>query len=243
MGDSSDPIEGPAPQPGAASCPVCGAANPAGFRFCGQCGTRLGAPVEVEERKVVTVLFADLIASTELASRLDPEDLRRVLRPFFEAMVEEIERFGGTVEKFIGDAIVAVFGVPVAHEDDPVRAVRAALAMHRRLGVVNDQVEGSAGGRLGMRTGINTGDVVTATGIDREALVTGEPVNIAARFEALAAPGAVAVGDRTYRDSRHVIAYRSLGEVRVKGIDRPLAAGRWRGSLRRRRPGADRPRR
>src|SRR5207247_247553 len=114
------------------------------------------------ERKVVTVLIADLAASTELAARTDPEDLRAVLRPFFEAMVEEIDRFGGTVEKFIGDAVVAVFGAPVAHEDDPERAVRAALAMHGRLGRVNDEIEASSGVLLAMRIGINTGEVVTA---------------------------------------------------------------------------------
>jgi class 3 adenylate cyclase/CRP-like cAMP-binding protein/tetratricopeptide (TPR) repeat protein len=221
--------------PLAVTCSVCGATVPPGLRFCGNCGTPVGAPprspaprsapqVELEERKVVTVVFADLAASTELASRLDPEDLRGVLRPFFEAMVEEIERFGGTVEKFIGDAIVAVFGVPAAHEDDPIRAVRAALAMHHRLASVNDELERTSGERLAMRIGINTGEVVTATGVDRASLVTGEPVNIAARFEAMAEPGTVVVGERTYRDSRRVIDYRSLGEVTVKGIGRPLGA-------------------
>jgi class 3 adenylate cyclase len=173
---------------------------------------------------VVTVLVADLAASTELASRLDPEDLRAVLRPFFEAMVEEIRRFDGTVEKFIGDAIVAVFGVPASHEDDPIRAVRAALAMHRRMPDVNRQLAESQGVELVMRIGVNTGEVVTATGIDQEALVTGEPVNIAARFQTLAKPGAIVVGERTYRDSHQVIHYESIGEVSVKGIDRPLQA-------------------
>ena len=132
-------------------CPACGTPNPTGNRFCGACGSALDAeatasapavvsPAEQpderpdeqpEERKVVTSLFADLTASTELAARLDPEDLRAVLAPFFDAMHEEITRYGGTVEKFIGDAVVAFFGVPVAHEDDPERAVRAALAMQR----------------------------------------------------------------------------------------------------------------
>src|SRR5205814_3660164 len=109
----------------AVTCPSCGARWPDSFKFCGACGSPPDAakrPDEVEERKIVTALFADLAASTDLASRLDPEDLRGILRPFFTAMVEEIERFGGTVEKFIGDAVVAVFGVPVAHEDDPERA-------------------------------------------------------------------------------------------------------------------------
>jgi class 3 adenylate cyclase/CRP-like cAMP-binding protein len=217
------------------ACPVCGAQVPAGFRFCGVCGASLGAEVapepELEERKVVTVLFADLTASTELAARLDPEDLRSILGQFFEAMVEEIERLGGTVEKFIGDAIVAVFGVPASHEDDPERAVRSAVAMQRRLGVLNEGLAGSSGIELAMRVGVNTGEVVTAVGIDREQLVIGEPVNVAARFEALAPPGGIVVGDRTYRDTRHAVAYRSLGNVSVKGIQEPLPAWEVTGEL------------
>jgi class 3 adenylate cyclase/CRP-like cAMP-binding protein/tetratricopeptide (TPR) repeat protein len=212
----------------AVTCSSCGGPIPAGARFCPSCGTPVSAvaapPEELEERKVVTVLFADLTASTELAAQLDPEDLRRILRPFFEAMVEEIERFGGTVEKFIGDAVVAVFGAPIAHEDDPERAVRAAVAMHRRLEQVNEQLERPEDMKLAMRIGINTGEVVTATGVDREALVTGEPVNIAARFEALAPSGGIVVGERTFRDTREAFRYRSLGEVEVKGVPRPLPA-------------------
>jgi class 3 adenylate cyclase/tetratricopeptide (TPR) repeat protein len=206
------------------TCPSCGAANPAGNRFCGACGSPLGGtPAEtagVEERKVVTVLFADLTASTEMATRLDPEDLRGVLRSFFDAMVSEIDRFGGTVEKFIGDAVVAVFGAPVVHEDDPERAVRCALAMHRRLGELNEHVSLQAGGDLAMRIGVNTGEVVTHS-LD-EGLVTGESVNVAARFQTLASPGRVVVGDRTYRHTRGSFAYTELGEATVKGIDRPL---------------------
>ncbi len=208
-------------------CPSCGGSNPEGFRFCGHCGTALPSEVEgarpFEERKIVTALFADLAASTEMASRLDPEDLRAVLRPFFEAMAAEIQRFGGTVEKFIGDAIVAAFGVPVAHEDDPVRAVRAALAMQVRLGALSEELSEAAGADLAMRIGVNTGEVLAhGIGVD-EGIFTGEAVNIAARFQALAAPGTVLVGQRTYRDARHAIEFRSLGEVTVKGVDRHLA--------------------
>jgi class 3 adenylate cyclase/tetratricopeptide (TPR) repeat protein len=213
------------------TCPSCGATSPASFRFCGNCATPLtdapaaaAEPEELQERKLVTVLFADLTASTELASRLDPEDLRAVLTPFFEAMVEEIAAYGGTVQKFIGDAVVAVFGVPAAHEDDPERAVRAAVAMHARLRRLNEELRAAGRPELDMRLGVNTGEVVTATGIDREGLVTGEPVNLAARLEALARPGTIVVGDRTHRDTRHAIAYRSLGEVSVKGIPRPVQA-------------------
>jgi class 3 adenylate cyclase/tetratricopeptide (TPR) repeat protein len=207
-------------------CSKCGASWPGTFKFCGACGASLEGTQRahaLEERKVVTALFADLAASTEMATRLDPEDLRAVLTPFFAAMAEEIERYGGTVQKYIGDAIVAVFGVPAAHEDDPERAVRAALAMQRRLPRVSDELAGGSGERLAMRIGVNTGEVVTATGIDREALVTGEAVNIAARFQALAQPGGVVVGERTYRDTRDAVRYRPLGEVTVKGIERPLS--------------------
>jgi class 3 adenylate cyclase/tetratricopeptide (TPR) repeat protein len=214
-------------------CPSCGEVVPAGFRFCGSCGApfdvasaraRAGSPPPIgnlEERKVVTALFADLTASTEMASRLDPEDLRGVLRPFYDAMVEEIDRYGGTVEKFIGDAVVAVFGAPIAHEDDPERAVRCALAMHGRLAQLNDELADLAGAELRMRIGINTGDVLAHS--VEEGIVTGEAVNIAARFQGLANPGRVVVGERTYRDTRHAFAFRDLGEVTVKGIDRPLA--------------------
>ena len=138
------------------------------------------------------MLFADLTASTEMASRLDPEDLRGVLRPFFDAMTEEIDRYGGTVEKYIGDAIVAAFGAPVAHEDDPERAIRCALAMQRRLPDLNDALAGQAGVELSLRIGINTGEVI-AHSIE-EGIVTGEAVNIAARFQSLAAPGAWSSG-------------------------------------------------
>jgi class 3 adenylate cyclase len=208
------------------ACSKCGASWPSTLKFCGACGASLEAgpgTAELAERKVVTALFADLEASTEMASRLDPEDLRAVLTPFFAAMAEEIERYGGTVEKYIGDAIVAVFGVPAAHEDDPERAVRAALAMQRRLPALSDELEGSVGERLAVRIGVNTGEVVTATGIDREALVTGEAVNVAARFQALAPPGGVVVGERTFLDTQHAVSYRSLGEVVVKGKTKPVA--------------------
>ncbi|HEX6332411.1 MAG TPA: adenylate/guanylate cyclase domain-containing protein [Actinomycetota bacterium] len=215
------------------TCPRCGTANPATNRFCGNCGSPLagasGAPAlpEVEERKVVTMLFADLAASTEMASRLDPEDLRAVLRPYFEAMAREVDRFDGTVEKFIGDAVVAVFGAPAAHEDDPERAVRCALAMHRRLDDLNRELADRAGGDLALRIGVNTGEVI-AHGIE-EGIVTGEAVNIAARLQVLADPGTVVVGERTRRHTRGAFDYADLGEVNVRGIDRPLRVWRVEG--------------
>jgi class 3 adenylate cyclase/tetratricopeptide (TPR) repeat protein len=236
------------------SCPACGAANPPANRFCGSCGTGLddgAAPAgvataepaaagaqELAERKVVTVVFADLTGSTELATSMDAEDLRPVLTAYFTAMAHEIERHGGTVQKFIGDAIVAVFGVPVAHEDDPERAVRAAIAMHARMPALNAELKATRGVELMMRIGVNTGEVVTATGIDRDGLVTGTPVNLAARLEAFADPGSIVVGERTHRDTRHAIAYRALGEISVKGFDRPMPAFQVEGEARTVRAGA-----
>jgi class 3 adenylate cyclase/tetratricopeptide (TPR) repeat protein len=215
------------------ACPSCGHTWPPSFRFCGNCGMALGPPsggqgtpaagLTPEERKVVTVIFADLSGSTELATRLDPEDLRGVLRPFFDAMVEEIERFGGTVEKFIGDAVMAVFGVPVAHEDDEERAVRAAFAMQARMGALNREVTERAGGDLDLRVGVNTGEVLAAHSSHREGYVTGEVVNVAARLQTVAGSGAVVVGRRTRDATASTIAYRDLGPFELKGIDEPVA--------------------
>src|SRR6185295_1868737 len=145
-------------------CPACAGENADDARFCSQCGRPLAAG-DAEgraERRVVTVLFADITGSTPLGEALDPEDLQDVLGAYADAMREEIEAEGGTVEKFIGDAVMAVFGVPVAHEDDPSRALRAALRMRRRLERVNEQLDERYGVRLAMRIGVNTGDVVAS---------------------------------------------------------------------------------
>ncbi len=210
-----------------------------GSRFCGACGAELELSgeasaaarspesVSLEERKPVSVLFADIEASTELATRLDPEDLRSVLRPFFDAMREEIERHGGSVEKFIGDAVVGIFGAPIAHEDDPERAVRAALAMLARLDTLNVTLARTAGANLAMRIGVNTGEVLAASRAgDNEGLVTGEVVNLAARLQAAAPSGTVVVGERTYRDTRHAFGFAPLPPASLKGFSAPVAA--WR---------------
>ena len=146
-------------------------------------------------------------------------------------MADGVTRVGGTVEKFIGDAVVAFFGLPAAHEDDPVRAIRAGLAMQHRLGELNSDLAERAGGDLRMRIGINTGEVFAHGGGIDEGLVTGEAVNIAARLQTLAAPGGVVVGQRTWRDARHLFSFRPMGEIDVKGIDRPLAAFEVGGEL------------
>src|SRR5688572_5710952 len=162
-------------------CRSCGRENPADARFCSGCATPLGeaAPVR-EERKVVTVVFCDLVGSTAQAERLDPEDVRAILSSYHEQVRADIERFGGTVEKFIGDAVMAVFGAPVAHEDDPERAVRAALAV--RETALED-------GGFQVRVAVNTGEALVALGArpaQGEAMVAGDVVNTAARLQSAA---------------------------------------------------------
>src|SRR6476659_7394080 len=168
-------------------CAACGGENPDGFRFCGSCGAALVTPPAPREvRKVVTIVFCDLTASTAFGDRTDPEALRATMRSYYEQMRAILERHGGTVEKFIGDAVMAVFGVPVAHEDDALRAVRAAWEMRVAL-----PAPGLAG-----RIGINTGEIVAGEG---DSLVTGDAVNVAARLEQNAATGEILIGAATRR--------------------------------------------
>src|SRR5213593_1899526 len=140
-------------------CGSCGVESPEGFRFCGNCGASLveAAP---ERRKTVTLLFCDVSGSTALGERLETESVREMMLRYFDEMRTALERHSGVVEKFIGDAVMAVFGVPVAHEDDALRAVRAAVDMLARLEELNDEFEGRFGSRIGLRIGINTGEVV-----------------------------------------------------------------------------------
>src|SRR5207344_3241390 len=165
-------------------CSQCDAPIPVGARFCPACGAPVAAAAEV--RKTVTVLFCDVVGSTALGERLDPEVMRGVMSQFYAAIREPVARHGGTVEKVIGDALVAVFGVPVMHEDDALRAVRAALEMRDALPELGLQ------GRIG----VTTGEVVTGT---EERLATGDAVNVAARLEQAAQPGEVLIGEETYR--------------------------------------------
>ncbi len=178
-------------------CASCGQDNPDGFRFCGNCGAELAETSPSREvRKTVTVLFCDVSGSTAMGERLDPESTRRVMSRYFDAMREAIERHGGTVEKFIGDAVMAVFGVPVVHEDDALRAVRAAADMRAALGELNEELERDWGVRIESRIGVNTGEVVAGEG---ETLATGDAVNVAARLEQGAAPGETLLGESTHR--------------------------------------------
>ena len=206
------------------ACGRCGADLPPDARFCPSCGLELAPARAGEERKLVTVLFADVTGSTELGERLDAERLREVMDAFFAAMREEIEAEGGTVEKFIGDAVMAAFGVPAAHEDDPARAIRAARRMRRRLGRLNQELASSHGVELSMRIGVNTGEVLAVTAPRAgEAMVTGDAVNAAARLEQAAEPGQVLVGERTARAARGV-RFREHGPLELKGKSEPSPA-------------------
>jgi class 3 adenylate cyclase/tetratricopeptide (TPR) repeat protein len=205
-------------------CAVCGAENREGARFCDACGAALAETAPAREvRKVVTVLFCDVTGSTALGERIDPESLRRVMSRYFETAKAIVERHGGTVEKFIGDAVMAVFGVPTVHEDDALRAVRAADELRRGLGELNDELEAGYGTRLELRMGVNTGEVVTGT---EERLATGDAVNVAARLEQAAQPGDVLLGEETYRLVRDGVAAEEAPPVEAKGKSEPLAAYR-----------------
>src|SRR4029077_6447732 len=165
------------------SCPDCGEENSERARFCQACGAALGDERTGSARKTVTVLFCDLVDSTQLGERLDPETLRMVLDRYFDEMRAAVERHGGTVEKFIGDAVLAVFGIPRVHEDDALRAVRAAWAMTTAIDPLNAELDRDFGATLQVRIGVNTGEVVTGTA---ERLETGDVVNGAAGVEAAA---------------------------------------------------------
>ena len=201
-------------------CAVCGFENPEGMRFCGNCGTHLAAPAR-EERKLVTLLFADVVGSTQIATALDPERVHAQMRRFFTIAQEEIERFGGTVEKFIGDAVAAVFGLPTVHEDDAERTVRASLAIRQRTA---PEIE--AGTLPQVRMGINTGEIVAnPRGVEKgEFLMTGEAVNLAARLQQHAAPGQILVGERTAGLLRAAAVLRPVAPLAVKGVDHPVLA-------------------
>ena len=195
-------------------CPQCGHHNEDGARFCSHCGhrfeTRAGAA-----RKVVTVLFADLEGSTRLGERLDPEVLGAVLAEFFAAMADTLTKWGGTVSKYIGDAVVAVFGIPASHEDDAARAIRAGLAMQERLDGLNPSLDERFGVQLAMRVGANTGEVLASD--DADALMVGDVFNTASRLQGAAEPGTVVVSDRTRLAAGHDLEFVDLGTRRVAG--------------------------
>ena len=181
------------------TCPNCGTENPERAKFCLECASALGQGVARQSgtRKLVTVLFADVVGSTALGERLDPETLRGLLARYFAAAKQVVERHGGTIEKFIGDAVMAVFGIPQLHEDDALRGVRAALELRAAISALNEQVAQERGLRIEFRIGLNSGDVVAGGGNDAT-LVTGDAVNVAARLEQAAGGSQILIGATTY---------------------------------------------
>ena len=204
--------------------PSCCEETPAGARFCNACGASLSAETRsTEQRKTVTVVFSDVTGSTALGERLDPESLRRVLARYFELASHVVERHGGAVEKFIGDAVMAVFGIPHVHEDDALRAVRAAAELADALADLNAELERDFGTTLAVRIGVNTGEVVTGT---EERLATGDAVNVAARLEQAAEPGEILIGANTLRLVRDAVSVEAVPALEAKGKSEPLPAYR-----------------
>jgi len=210
-----------------AICPSCGEENPDRFRLCGFCGTPLlSAKPAREIRKTVTIVFSDLVGSTAIGERLDSESLRAVMSRYFDVMRAELERHGGTVEKFIGDAVMAVFGLPHLHEDDAERAVRAAAAMQAALAGLNAEIEARFGVTLANRTGVNTGEVVAGDPSAGQRLVTGDAVNVAARLEQAAGRNEVLIGPLTRELVAPITDLDPVEPLELKGKSEPMPAFR-----------------
>ncbi len=203
-------------------CSSCGRPLPPGARFCPNCGTAVWHVPATEERKIVTVLFVDLVDSTGMAGRLDPERAREVLGAYFEGAVEELEALRGHPEKFIGDAVMAVFGLPSTHEDDALRAVRAGLAIRARSLRIGESL--GLDEPLRVRVGIESGEAATGVGPAGQLLVTGAAVNAAARLQSAAQPGEVLVGATTHELTVDKVSYGRKRRIRAKGFDEPIDA-------------------
>ncbi len=213
-------------------CPACGEENPPKFRLCGYCGAPLAAAAAAalpahEVRKTVTLIFSDLKDSTALGERLDSEALHEVKERYFAAMAAEITRHGGKIEKYIGDAIMAVFGLPRAHEDDALRAVRAAVGMRDKLKELNETLEKRFGVTLAARTGVNTGEVVALDDPTADQkLATGDAVNVTARLEQAAPANEIYIGEVTHRLVRDAVDVEAVEPLTLKGKSQPVPAFR-----------------
>ncbi len=232
----------------AVTCPACSTKNPPGARFCIECGTGLAgtgsapaipaapaapgvgsrpdlAPASAlpEERRKATILFADLSGYTAVAERMDPETVKAMVDRALRRLGAEVDRFGGRVDKYIGDNVMAVFGAPVSHEDDPERAVRAGLAMQRAMDDINVDIAATAGVEFLLRVGINSGEVLAGQ-VGGNYTVMGDPVNVAARLQAAARPGSITVGEVTQRLTRDAIEYAELDPLVLKGKAEPVLA-------------------
>jgi class 3 adenylate cyclase/tetratricopeptide (TPR) repeat protein len=211
-------------------CAQCGEDNPARARFCLACGSPLAASGRGREvRKTVTVVFSDLVGSTPLGERLDPESLREVITRYYDRAAEVLARHGGTVAKFIGDAVMAVYGIPRLHEDDALRAVRGAAELGEALAELNGELEAAWGVRLALRTGVNTGEVVVGDAVHGQEIVVGDVVNVAARLEQAAGPGEVLIGEQTWRLVRDAATVEPVAPLAVKGKGDSVVAFRLLG--------------
>ena len=221
----------------APSCPSCGAENPPGARFCIECGTALEAPAEPaaeapsaasevppEERRMATVLFADLSGYTAVAEQMDPEAVKSLLDRALRRLGQEVSRYGGSVDKYIGDNVMGVFGAPVAHEDDPERAVRSDSGCRRRWTRSTTRSR-PVRRRVRAAVGINSGEVLAGQ-VGDEYTVMGDPVNVASRLQSAARQGSVTVGEATARLTRQAIEYEPLEPLELKGKSEPVPA--WR---------------
>ncbi len=210
------------------TCSQCGSENEPDARFCRWCAAGLSPspPLDPEVRKVVTVLFSDVADSTRLGHELDPEAVRRLVSRYFDEMKVVLERHGGVVEKFIGDAVMAVFGVPQVHEDDALRAVRAAQEMRDELQRLNEEFQASWGVTLVARTGLNTGEVIAGDPGRGQSFVSGDTVNTASRLESAAQPGEILIGESTYRLVGEAVSAEDIGPLTLKGKPEPVRAFR-----------------
>src|SRR5919106_3473135 len=202
-----------------AICARCGTGNPERAKFCLECGAELVAPARPrrEVRKVVTVLFTDVTGSTSLGEKTDPESLRHVMSRYFEESKAVLGRHGGTVEKFIGDAVMAVFGIPQLHEDDALRAVRAATELRAALEDLNEELNRTHGFGIAVRIGVNTGEVVAGDPDAGQALVTGDAVNVAARLEQAAKSGEILIGAGTFRLVKDAVRVEEIEGLTLRG--------------------------
>src|SRR5437899_1631277 len=216
-------------------CATCGAANSPGAKFCGECGSALAAlespgpdaagvqASPVAERRLVSILFADLVGFTPLSESRDAEEVRDLLTRYFETATRVVERYGGAVEKFIGDAVMAVWGTPAAKEDDSERAVRAALELMAAVSALGRDV-GAPG--LQARAGVLTGEAAVTLGARGQGMVAGDLVNVAARIQSVAAPGAVLAGAATRRSTEPATVYEDAGAHELTGKAEPVPL--WR---------------
>ncbi|MDY6792397.1 MAG: adenylate/guanylate cyclase domain-containing protein [Thermodesulfobacteriota bacterium] len=215
-------------------CPKCQQQNPDDAKFCNKCGSNLVECLDMSgdsgvvdsERKLVTVLFSDMTGYTAMTERLDPEEVKGIMSQIFGLITEVIKNYDGFIERFIGDAVMAVFGVPKAHEDDPIRAIRAALDIHSAVEDFSPRFEDKIGRSLTMHTGINTGIVVTGE-VDIEKGthgLTGDAINLASRIEGLAKPGEILLGESTYQQAQGYFKFKNMEPAQVKGKTEPVQA-------------------